>query len=74
MKLNSNCLSEISNFIIFELALAVYTRSPAAYTALQGFGILKLPSKATLQAYTGMKAMLLVLLVFISMCMHDKKL
>lgn len=67
-------LSEISNSINnnnnFELALAVYTRSPAAYRALQGFGILKLPSKATLQAYTGMKAALLVLLVFISTCMH----
>lgn len=36
------------------IALAVYTRSPAAYKALQSFGILKLPSKATLQAYTGM--------------------
>lgn len=35
------------------LALAVYTRSPAAYAALKSFGILQLPSKATLQAYTG---------------------
>ena len=39
-------------FKIF-LAMAVYTRSPAAYDALKGFGILQLPSKATLQAYTG---------------------
>jgi len=31
----------------------VYTRSPAAYKALQSFGILKLPSKSTMQAYTG---------------------
>ena len=67
-------LSELSlKFHNFELhvALAVYTRSPAAYRALQGFGILKLPSKATLQAYTGMKSALLVLLVFIiSTCVH----
>ena len=34
-------------------ALAVYTRSPAAYNALKSFGILKLPAKSTLQAYTG---------------------
>ena len=35
------------------LALVVYTRSPVAYAALKSFGILQLPSKATLQAYTG---------------------
>ena len=35
------------------LALAVYTRSPAAYEALKSFGILQLPSRSTLQAYTG---------------------
>ena len=35
------------------VALAVYTRSPAAYKALQSFGILELPSKSTIQAYTG---------------------
>ena len=35
------------------IALAVYIRSPAAYKALQSFDILKLPSKSTLQAYTG---------------------
>ena len=34
-------------------ALAIYTRSPAAYEALKDFDILKLPSKATLQSYTG---------------------
>ena len=39
-------------FINF-VALAVYVRSPAAYKALEGFGILKLPSKSTMQAYTG---------------------
>jgi hypothetical protein len=33
--------------------LAIYIRSPLAYKALQSFDILKLPSKSTLQAYTG---------------------
>jgi len=32
--------------------LAVYSRSPAAYEALKSFGILKLPSRSTMQAYT----------------------
>ena len=31
----------------------MYIRSPAAYKALQNFDILKLPSKSSLQAYTG---------------------
>ena len=35
------------------LALAVYTRSPAAYDALKSYGLIQLPSQATLQAYTG---------------------
>ena len=41
--------------ILFTLfvALAVYTRSPAAYKALHSFGILKLPSRSTMQAYSG---------------------
>ena len=43
------------------IVLAVYTRSPAAYKALQSFGILKLPSKVTLQAYT-------VFVVYYKMC------
>ena len=34
-------------------ALAVFVRSPAAYEALKGFNLLQLPSRATLQAYTG---------------------
>lgn len=34
-------------------ALAVFVRSPAAYEALKSFNILQLPSRATLQAYTG---------------------
>ena len=34
-------------------ALAVYTRSPAAYTALKGFDILKLPSVSSLKYFTG---------------------
>ena len=37
----------------FFLALAVFIRSPAAYEALKSFDILQLPSRATLQAYTG---------------------
>lgn len=39
--------------ITIRVALAVYTISPSAYEALKSFGILQLPSKATLQAYTG---------------------
>jgi len=39
--------------ICFFLALAVYTRSPAAYEALKGFEVIQLPSKSTLQSYTG---------------------
>ena len=35
------------------IALAVYVRSPAAYEALKSFNLLQLPSKATVQAYTG---------------------
>lgn len=34
-------------------ALAIYTRSPAAYEALKSFAILQLPCRSTLQAYTG---------------------
>ena len=34
-------------------ALAVYVRSPAAYEAFKSFDLLQLPSKATLQGYTG---------------------
>ena len=35
------------------LALAVFTRSAAAYEALKSFKILQLPSRSTLQSYTG---------------------
>ena len=35
--------------LIFFPALAVYTRSPAAYEALKKSGIIQLPSKSTLQ-------------------------
>ena len=40
---------------MFSVALAVYTRSPAAaaYEALKSFEILQLPSRFTLQSYTG---------------------
>ena len=34
-------------------ALAVFVRSPAAYEALKSFNILQLPSRSTLQSYTG---------------------
>ena len=33
------------------LALAVFTRSPAAYDALKGFKLLQLPSRRTLKDY-----------------------
>lgn len=39
--------------VTIRLALAVYCRSPAAYDALKSFGLLQLPSRSTLQAYTG---------------------
>ena len=32
---------------------AVYTRNPAAYDALKGFNILKLPSVSSLKTFTG---------------------
>ena len=35
------------------IALAIFTRSPAAYEALKSFKILQLLSRSTLQAYTG---------------------
>ena len=41
------------SMVTIRLALAVYTRSPAAYDALKSFGLIQLPSRATLQAYTG---------------------
>ena len=39
--------------IIHFVALAVFIRSPAAYEALKSFNILSLPSRSTIQAYTG---------------------
>lgn len=41
------------SLVTIRLALAVYTRSPAAYSALKNFGLIQLPSQSTLQAYTG---------------------
>ena len=38
--------------IIFRLALAIYTRSPSAYEALRGFGILQLPGVSALKTFT----------------------
>ena len=46
---NSNCWS----IITYRVALAVYTRSPAAYEALKSFGILQLPSSRSLKQFTG---------------------
>lgn len=42
-----------NKFVVHYAALAVFTRSPAAYEALKSFQLLQLPSRATLQAYTG---------------------
>ena len=39
--------------VTIRVALAVFTRSPSAYDALKSFGVIQLPSKSTLQAYTG---------------------
>ncbi|XP_019856161.1 PREDICTED: uncharacterized protein LOC109584759 [Amphimedon queenslandica] len=41
------------SIITIRMALAVYSRSPAAYDALKSFGILNLPCRSTLQSYTG---------------------
>jgi len=41
------------NWYFFFKALVVYTQSPAAYEAPKRFGILQLPSRSTLQSYTG---------------------
>ena len=38
--------------ITFCMALAIYTRSPSAYEALRGFGILQLPGVSTLKTLT----------------------
>ena len=35
------------------IALAIFVRSPAAYEALKSFNIRQLPSRSTLQSYTG---------------------
>ena len=47
----SHALFHIISYIF--VALAVFVRSPAAYEALKDFNIMQLPSRATLQAYTG---------------------
>lgn len=39
--------------ILAIVALAVYTRSPAAYSALKSFAILQLPSVSSLKYFTG---------------------
>ena len=41
------------NYYSLFLALAVFIRSPAAYEALKSYNVLQLPSRSTLQSYTG---------------------
>jgi hypothetical protein len=41
----------MKSFQISDLALAVYTRSPAAYEALKNFKLIQLPSVRTLKLY-----------------------
>ena len=43
----------VINILYFVLALAVFVHSPSAYEALKSFDVLHLPSRSTLQAYTG---------------------
>ena len=43
------------DFFNFFTALAIYVRSPAAYEALKGFGILTLPSVKSLQLFTSVR-------------------
>lgn len=42
----------VCNTLLY-VALAVYTRSPAAYSALKSFEILQLPSVSSLKYFTG---------------------
>ena len=42
----------LSIYVHAFVALAVYTRSPAAYEALKSLQILQLPSRSLLQSYT----------------------
>ena len=54
MSLQLELVGIASDICLFHfLALAVYACSPAAYDALKSFKILQLPSKSTLQSYTG---------------------
>ena len=46
-------IKSLTKFVNYHTALAVYTRSPAAYQALRGFGILQLPCANTLRTFTG---------------------
>lgn len=41
------------SMVTYRLALAVFTRSPAAYESLKSFNILQLPSVRSLRQYTG---------------------
>ena len=46
-----SCYNGLNYLHIFS-ALAIYSRSPAAYEALKDFNVLSLPAKSTLQAYS----------------------
>ena len=48
---NHNNIIPILSITYFFVALAVYTRSPAAYESLRSFKLLQLPSIRTLQHY-----------------------
>ena len=51
----NGCVNNVKHSVVcgdcFVLALAVFTRSPAAYDALKSFKLLQLPSKRTLKDY-----------------------
>lgn len=48
------CLSVI--FSIYNVALAIFSRSPSAFRALRGLGILNLPCDATIKGYMNQNA------------------
>ena len=48
--------------------ITALARSPAAYRALQSFGLIQLPSKATMQAYTGKNTCTVYIIKFCHTC------
>ena len=48
------CYSNFSNGYI--LALAIFVRSPAAYEAVKGLNILNLPSRRSLESFSGLES------------------